>query len=275
MKKFYTTFLAIVFSALIININGQHQENETTGVTTAESSLKSVTVYDLIRLKIENPYVYDATVIYYYETFSDGWGPEDSEKMFNSSVNIPEIFTRIGNTAIAINGFSALDGQSYVFVPVSVRNRVWDDCEISADLSDFRDDYDVVLEDKMKGRYTNLRTSTYTYTPMVLGIEHERFVLHLSKSSRVATAMFDDLENMEEKIHFYSDYETLKVSIENEVLSGTERQGRIDVYSLNGRKLTSRIANAGVNQIELAGGQIYIVNVVVGNQTTTKKVAVR
>jgi len=275
MKKFYTTFLAIVFSALIININGQHQENESTGVSTAGSSLKSTTVYDLIRLKIENPYVYDATVIYYHESFSDGRGPEDSEKMFNSSENIPEIFTRIGNTAMAINGFSELDGQSYVSVPVSVRNRVWDDCEISADLSDFREDYDVVLEDKMKGRYTNLRTSTYTYTPLVLGIEDERFVLHLSKSSRVPTAMFDGLEDTEEKIHFYSDYETLKVSIENEVLAGPGRQGRIDVYSLNGRKLTSRIANEGVNQIELAGGQIYIVSVAVGNQITTKKVAVR
>ncbi|MDN5292089.1 MAG: hypothetical protein PWQ06_2328, partial [Anaerophaga sp.] len=87
--------------------------------------------------------------------------------------------------------------------------------------------------------------------------------------------MFDGLENTEEKIHFYSDYEMLKVSIENEVFAGSVRQGRIDVYSLNGRKLTSRIANAGVNQIELAGGQIYIVSVAVGNQTTTKKVAVR
>jgi len=274
MKKFYLFSLAIVFSALVTMANGQNQRNESTGVSTQSNLLKSTTVYDLIRLKIENSYAYDATVIYYYETFLDEKGPEDSEKMFNSSENIPEIFTRMGNQAMAINGFSALDGKSYVAVPISVRNRIYDDCEISADLSDFTDEFDVVLEDKELGQYTNLKTAKYTYSPSVLGIEHERFVLHLSRSSKVATSVLEGM-NPEKNIQFASDYGELQVNIDASLLAGPAPQAHIEVYTLTGRKQVSRLAVAGLNQVELAGGQIYIVSVVVGNQKTTKKLAIR
>ena len=273
MKKFYAIYLGIVFFALATVVNGQNQRNELTGISTQKSSLKSTTVYDLIRLRIENPYFYDATVVYYYDSFSDDKGPEDSDKMLNSSEKIPEIFTRIGNSAMAINGFAALDGRSYVSVPVCVRNRVYDDCEISADLSDFADEYDVVLEDKATGQYTNLRTSSYTYSPSVLGIENDRFVMHLSKSARVATSVLENFE--QDEIHFSSDYGMLQVNIHEALLAGPGPQGRIDVFNMSGRKLISRPAAQGLNQIELAGGQIYIVSVVVGNEKTTKKIAIR
>ena len=138
MKKFYI-ILAVLFMTVNFSSNSQSQENEFSGVSTQENSLKSSTVYDLIRLKIKNPYLHDATVIYYYESFVDGKGPEDSNKMFNSSEKVPEIFTRIGNSAMAINGFSALDGRSHIEVPVSVRNRVCDECEIYASVDDFTD----------------------------------------------------------------------------------------------------------------------------------------
>ena len=275
MKTFYTILTAIAFLAITFNVRGQSQENELSGVSTKESSLKSSTVYDLIRLKIENPYVYDATVVYYYETFVDGKGPEDSDKMFNSSEKIPEIFTRIGNAAMAINGFSELAGRSHIEVPVSVRNRVWDDCEISADVDDFTDEYDVVLEDKEEGRYVNLRKTTYNYSPKVLGIEHERFVLHLTRSSKVATSIFDDEENLENGVRFTSGRDRLNVNLEGSMLAGPGPEGRIDVFDRSGRQLTSKRAKGGMNQIELAGGQIYIVRVNMGNQSITKKVAVR
>ncbi|MFO7999707.1 MAG: T9SS type A sorting domain-containing protein [Marinilabilia sp.] len=275
MKKFYTILSGILFFALTASVNGQSQKNESTGISTEKSSLKSSTVYDLIRLRIENEHAFDATVVYYHETFVDGRGPEDSDKMFNTSENIPEIFTRIGNSAMAINGFSALDGKGQVSVPVSVRNRVYDECEITADVDDFTEDYEVVLEDKEEEEYINLRKSSYTYTPSVLGIEDERFVLHLTRSSRVATGIDDKEEDMEESVRFTSGNDRLNVDVDPAMLSGSGPQARIDVFSRSGRKLTSRRASGGINQIELAGGQIYIVSVNMGNQTITKKVAVR
>ncbi len=275
MKKVYAIGLGVLFFALFTTVNAQNQQNEFTGVSTEGSSLKSTTVYDLIRLKIENPYFYDVAVIYYYDTFSDGYGREDSDKMFNSSENIPEIFTRIGNSAMAINGFAALDDRSYISVPVSVRNRVWDECVISADLSDFSSDYDVVLEDVERGQYTNLRTSTYAYDPSVLGIENNRFVLHLSRSSRVATAIDEDMTKMDDAINFTSDYGQLQVSIDNALLSGPGSQAKIDIFNRSGQQITSRSVGSGINNFELAGGQIYIVSVTLGDQRTTKKVAIR
>jgi hypothetical protein len=255
MKKFYSIGLAVLLMAIPFIANGQSQKNEFTGVSVEGNSLKSTTVYDLIRLKIENQYIYDAAVIYYYDSFSDGYGREDSDKMFNSSDKIPEIFTRIGNSAMAINGFAALNGRSYISVPISVRNRVFDECTISANLDDFAGEYDVVLEDKEKGQYTNLRTSTYTYTPSVLGIDHERFVMHLSRSAKVATSVVEGFEE-ENPILFTSNYNQLQVSIDETLLAGPGPQARIDVYSQNGQMVTSRRASSGFNQIELAGGQL-------------------
>ena len=275
MKTFYTILTAIAFLAITFNVSGQSQENELSGVSTKESSLKSSTVYDLIRLKIENPYVYDATVIYYYETFSDDKGQEDSNKMFNTSEKVPEIFTRIGNAAMAINGFSELAGRVHIQVPVSVRNRVWDECEISADLDDFTDEYDVVLEDKEKSRYINLRKVSYVYSPTVLGTEHERFVMHLTKSSKVATGIFDDEEKIEKGVFFTSDHNRLNVNIDARLLAGPGPEAGIEVFSRDGRQLMRTRAKSGITPIELAGGQIYIVRVNMGNQSITKKVAVR
>ncbi len=274
MKKFYSIALAVLLTATSLVAGGQNQMNEFSGVNIQGNSLKSTTVYDLIRLRIENQYIFDATVIYFYDTFSDGYGREDSDKMFNSSEKIPEIFTRIGTSAMAINGLAALNERSYISVPVSVRNRIFDECTISADLDDFVDEYDVVLEDKEKGQYTNLRTSTYTYTPSVLGIEHERFVLHLSRSSKVVTSEFESFEE-EEPVRFSSKNNSLQVSIDESLLAGPGPQARIDVFSQNGRMVTSRRASSGFNQIELAGGQLYIVSVTVGDHRTTKKVVIR
>jgi hypothetical protein len=232
MKNIYAIGLGVVFFGLTICISGQSHQNELTGVSTQSNSLKSTTVYDLIRLKIENEYVYDATVIYYYESFLDAKGPEDSDKMFNSSENIPEIFTRIGNSAMAINGFSALEGKSYVSVPVSVRNRIWNECEISSSLEDFTDEYDVVLEDKEEGHYVNLRKSSYTYTPSVLGVEDDRFVLHLTKKANVSTNIFQQAEEDKKSgVDCVSGNGELFVNIEVGLLSNSVNRGEIEIFN--------------------------------------------
>ena len=133
----------------------------------------------------------------------------------------------------------------------------------------------MVLEDKEEGRYVNLRKTTYNYSPKVLGIEHERFVLHLTRSSKVATSIFDDEENLENGVRFTSGRDRLNVNLEGSMLAGPGPEARIDVFDRSGRQLTSKRAKGGMNQVELAGGQIYIVRVNMGNQSITKKVAVR
>ena len=133
----------------------------------------------------------------------------------------------------------------------------------------------MVLEDKEEGRYVNLRKATYSYTPKVLGIEHDRFVLHLTRSSRVATTLLEDRSDMENDIRFSSGFNRLNVEMDASFMAGPGPEARIEVFDRTGRKLKSRNATNGQNQIELAGGQIYIVRVNVGNQSVTKKVAVR
>jgi hypothetical protein len=163
-----------------------------------------------------------------------------------------------------------------VSVPVSVRNRIWNECEISSSLEDFTDEYDVVLEDKEEGHYVNLRKSSYTYTPSVLGVEDDRFVLHLTKKANVSTNIFQQAEEDKKSgVDCVSGNGELFVNIEVGLLSNSVNRGEIEIFNSMGRKLVSHKAVTGQNKFNLAGGQIYIVRFNMGNFTTTNKVAIR
>lgn len=91
----------------------------------ANSTLKSSSteaVANIIRVVAQNDKSRDGTIIYFSEESEDKFDKGDSQKYFNSSVNIPEVYTRIGREALAINGLAPFDG-SYE-IPLSVRNLI-------------------------------------------------------------------------------------------------------------------------------------------------------
>ena len=132
---------------------------------------------DIIRVTSNNGLSRDGAVIYFDKNSTEsGDDAGDSYKYFNGSENIPEIYTRAGKTALSINGMPTFDGTNEV--PLSVRNRVDGEVELKFDFSYYRSDDLIVLHDRILDQKVNLRkVNRYKYEPLVLGDDHERFVM--------------------------------------------------------------------------------------------------
>ncbi|WP_139035338.1 T9SS type A sorting domain-containing protein [Anaerophaga thermohalophila] len=227
--------------------------------------------YNLIRIQTDNNLQIDGTLIYFNDTFINGASDEDSEKQFNSSENVPEIYTRINNSAYAINGFPELTDSEYS-IPISVRNRVEADVTMAFDLKEFGGGYTVYLEDKETGSWINLlQQSEYVYTPAQMGDDHDRFVLHLEKIQQVATGINQpDTESTDDiEIVGYEDYAQIQIS--NELLQTSDAE--IDLLDMNGRLLNKVTTRQTQNNVDLPDNSgVYIIRVNIGDVVKTGKV---
>lgn len=234
------------------------------------SSSKNDEEENYLRIKTENQYLFDATVLYFNEAFDPYEGVEDVSKRFNSSDKVPEVYTNIGNKAMAINGLPMLAGSNYS-ISLSVRNRIEEEVKISVDLENFSENYDVVLEDKVTGTYTNMRNvAEYAYSPRKMGDDHDRFVLHFSKVQLVATGIEEEAKS-DAGINIVGQKDNVLVQISPELLqSGVANVGVLD---MNGRLVNAVKAVSTETRLDLPAIKgLYIVRVVAGNTIKTEKI---
>ncbi|WP_088655901.1 hypothetical protein [Geofilum rhodophaeum] len=206
---------------------------------------------NVIRIEAENAYSRDGTVIYFADGYSTGYDRGDSEKYFNDSMNIPEIYTRVENRFLAINGLPKLSEDLYS-IPLSVRNRVEGSVSLKFDLGYFNGEHTVYLEDKETGVFLDVdRERSYEYAVTNTGDNHERFVLHFVK---VATdieyhPMVIKDESAKEAISIRNIGAQVLVSFGAGVLENVT--GRIGVYTVDGRKVSEGEAVTGKTLIVL------------------------
>ncbi|MDN5292424.1 MAG: hypothetical protein PWQ06_2663, partial [Anaerophaga sp.] len=227
--------------------------------------------YNLIRIQTDNNILIDGTVIYFNETFTEGAGEEDSEKQFNSSENVPEIYTRINDAPYAINGLPVLTEEAYS-VSLSVRNRVEGEVTIKVDLSQFSANYEVYLEDKATGSWTNLKeVNEYVYTPTQMGDDHDRFVLHLEKVAEVPTSVEEPEQHDITGIEIIGQKEFVVVCIGQELLQTSD--ATIEVMDINGRLMNSVNTNEPETEVDLPDNSgVFVIRVNAGGVVETGKV---
>jgi|GEM_PF-4019923 hypothetical protein len=225
---------------------------------------------DIIRIQTDNDILIDGTIVYFNELFSEAAGDEDSPKQFNSSSNVPEVYTRINNSAYAINGFTALTEATYS-VALSVRNKVDDEVTMSFYLDKFAAGYHVFLEDKETGTWTNIQqVQEYVYTPAQMGDDHDRFVLHFEQMQEVVTSVEENRMN-DEEIVIIGQNDIAMVKIDANLL----RNGTASIEVLNtGGVIENRIQTSSTDsEISLPTQRgLYIVKVKVGGVVKTAKV---
>ena len=224
---------------------------------------------DIIRIVASNNYTKDGAVIYFSERNTEAKEKGDSDKQFNSSVRIPEVYTRIGNTAIAINGLPVLSSASRT-IPLSVRNRVEGEVILNFDLSLFESGHSVELEDKVTGTRTNLRaTADYTYTPAVMGEVHDRFVLHINQ---VTTSVVDpEASSQDNGITIKGFRGRAIVNIPLQLLN--TQDAVIEVYTVEGQKFSETKTSVSQTIVNLPQvDALYVIRVTVGSETKTGKV---
>ena len=242
----------------------------------AGSQLKSSTTGSnahIIRITANNGFSRDGVVIYFSEETTNGIDAGDSEKRFNDSQAIPELFTRIGSTAAAINGLQML-GNSSQTIPLNVLNKVSDDVTLNFDLSLFQSAHNVYLEDKVTNQIVNLLANpNYNYTPSMIGEAHERFVIHIGYSA--TTTGIVDSENATTSditITCINGQALVRISCNNI----KTHHARIEVFTTDGRKVSDATTRAIETLINLPKTDaLFVVKVTVGDVVKTEKITGR
>jgi hypothetical protein len=241
-----------------------------------KSGSLGISTRNMVRIYQQNQYVSDAAVIYFDDAFSEGLENSDSEKMFNNSKQVPEVYTRTGSASLAINGLPELTGEEQS-IPLSVRNQTDGPVTFSVNLDEFNDAFTLFLEDTQAETWTNLReTPEYVYTPTQLGDVHDRFVLHIQK---VTTAIVDPQQigaGAVDGITITGHETYARVTIPNTLLQQNHGDALIEVVNMNGRVLNQVTSNQEVTTVDLPRSSgVYVVRVQAGKTGKSEKVVVQ
>jgi PKD repeat protein len=226
---------------------------------------------NIIRIMQANEYISDVAVLYFSDRYVESIDREDSEKMFNSSQKVPEVYTRADEKSLAINGLPVLLEQSYA-IPVSVRNRVDGDVKFSVKLDEFTNNFEVVLEDRVTSEWINMNdVNEYVYTPAQLGDVHDRFVLHLNPVLQVPTDVVDIDNGNSGDIQIENRETYALVTISRDLLNGNA--ATIDLMDINGRQISSTQTSSDETEIQLPDATgVYLIKVTAGTQQKTAKI---
>lgn len=262
VKAFTPTSITVDNNIRTHGVTGSRLKSGSTGSTA-----------DVIRITSSNSKSMDGSVIYFNQTSTEGVDEGDSEKRLNDSDVIPEVYTRIGTTAFAINGMVALESNNRT-VPISVRNRNQENVTLTFDLNLFNAGHVVTLEDRETGEIVNLRANnTYTYTPSRLGEVHDRFALNFNL---VTTSVVNpDIAAEENKpvsgIKITGANGRAIVTVKTELLDMGD--AHIEVFSLDGQKVSETMASTSQSLIILPKvNSVFVIKVTAGTEMKTEKV---
>ncbi len=224
---------------------------------------------NILRITASNLHSKDGAVVYFRKKSIDGFDAGDSEKRFNDSNLIPEVYTLIEGTPAAINGLSHLHSKTRT-LNLCVRNRVFDEVTLNFDLGGLNPAYSVYLEDTESGKWVNLvATPSYSYIPSVLGDVKNRFVVHFNN---VPTSVIDlDLDNISTNEIIISGVGRNRAIVQvNRSLQGNG-EINIEVYTIDGH-LISKVKSAKIEtEISLPNvNGLAVVKVITGGEVKSQ-----
>src|SRR5690554_5609701 len=226
---------------------------------------------NVVRITAENATSRDGAVLYFSANALEGLDKGDSEKMFNEPVEIPEVYTRVGSKAVAINGLPELK-ENVRTIPLSVRNRMKGEVSLNFDMSLYSGEHDVYFEDKETGAFMNVnRTPSYTYSVGSVGDNHERFALHFYKVATGIETPSAEEEEAGSAIQIRNVSNKVMVSASMELVQAGP--GRIEVYTIEGRKVSEVPAQSSRTLIFLPKESgVYIVRAAFGQLVKSERV---
>jgi len=244
-------------------------EGRTHGINGSILKSTSTSSADVIRIETSNAYSRDGAVIYFSEGSAEGLDKGDSEKFFNDSKRIPEIYTRSGAASLAINGLPTIN-KEIIEIPLSTRNQVAGEVEMKFDISHFNSNHAILLEDRYNGTVVNLRSqNTYSYIAEAIGDNHDRFVLKLHNITTNTDVIKDD-EVAGKEIQIRNAGSMILVTASMNLIS--QGPGVIEIFTVEGRKLQEVPAHSSRTLVVMPGESgVYIVRARFGNTVKSER----
>jgi len=220
----------------------------------------------VLRLQVSNSLNTDEAVIYFNDNASNELDMYDSQKMWNNSIDLPEIYTQNGSEKLVINGMNSISYDTEI--PIGFSTLTANDFSISAnEISNFETGTKVILLDKLNPSVeTELTNGTaYNFTAPVTTANADRFSL-LFRAPGIATGV-----NTSSKLNAQ-----VFVNADNQITIIAPEKSNYSIYNAvgqllnNGKITTSRTI---VNTISQAG--VYIVKLTENGTELTTRVIIK
>jgi len=234
--------------------NGTLGMDDNVRVHNTTSFYKSFEVNNFVRLQVSGNGYTDEAIVRFLPEATNGFDSQlDARKLFGYIDESAQIFTGSGDP-IVINSLVPETNS----IPLGIRALTSGTYTISA--SELVNVPVVTLEDLKTGIYTDLVAGPYTFN-FESGEDEMRFMLYFGTTSVPETGT--------EVTNIYSLDQTVYVDLSK------QEKGDVFIYNLAGQLVQYKPSASGLVNIGLNTTGIYVVKVVTGNTTLTKKVWVR
>ena len=245
------------------NTTGGIQVANTTRLHSSQAFYKTSSETNIFRMNVSNGINTDETVVGFYTNALGTFENYDSEKMFYTDEDVPQIYSLTSdNTQTAINGQAELALNEERIIPLGFSTPVSGTFTFTAtNLNDFDVNVSVYLEDVQLSVFQDLRQSaTYNFSSAVAD-NANRFKLHFGNMVTSVPSV------TESAVSVYADNSNIYVN--------TPKTATIKVYDVLGNLIMNQQSAQGLNKLQMnVETGIYIVNVQTGTETTTQKVMI-
>jgi hypothetical protein len=235
-----------------------------TRVHNSQAFYKKSLESNVFRIEVLRDTLSDEAVVGFYQNAQGVFEGYDSEKMFSTENDDPQVYTlTTDNTEVAINGFAELVANEERIVPLGFLTNVAGPHTLQAtNLNDFDQNISVYIEDVQQNVLKDLRqNSSYTFTSGAVN-NANRFRLHFGN---IAANISNTAANTSILIY----------AVNNTVYVNTQEKGNgiIEIYDMLGKKIMSQQSVEGLNKLQpnVSGG-IYIVKVQSSDRVVNQKV---
>ena len=259
-------------SITLLNSNRSHAKTDvsmTDFPNTPTTSLKAPSMkesnYSLLGLNISNGSYGDETILMFDPSASNGLDAYDSGKMSNSNINIPELFTVVEGSQLAINGMSNIPYDTEI--PLGFTTGLAGTFTIKASqISNFDSSINIYLKDNDNLLNTPVQLNSdavYSFSSTVTTNNTSRFAL-IFKAPSIATGL-----NSTDDSNVW-----ISTNANNQIV--VNGGNSVEVYNAVGQKLAVKnlITTTTVLETPLQSG-VYFVTLGNGIKSLTRKVIIK
>ena len=178
-----------------------------------------------LRLQLQNGADSDEMLVYLDEDASNNYDAYDSPKMMNNSVSVPDLYSRVGDERLVINGLNSITDN--MELPLGFSLNAAATLELKAtEMSNFPKDTRVYLRDKQENKETELTPETdYTFSTTEASANNETRFRLLFRAPGVST----DVTTSER------DQVSVFVNTQNEIVILAKENSNYAIYNAVGQ----------------------------------------
>ncbi len=219
-----------------------------------------------IRLSVTNGIAMDEAILVFNENATDGLDIYDSEKWTNNNAAIPEIYTKVGNKELAINGMDLPEPVEYINLGFRTTDATVRTYTISlTETTNFEPGTQIILYDGAVPNYLNPGDS-YSFISGAIN-DPDRFTI-IIKSPGTSTSLKNNSAGNVSILT--NDQGQVSVFINADIAS----DAKVTLYTMSGQIVKSQLISASKTNIDAPNG-IYLVKVTNAGHSTSAKVVIQ